>query len=111
MTELNMQQVCEILKSKGIPAYVEQTGGGCATIYAGEPAPDSHGDLRYPACAGPGVFNGPGWTNPSATTDEFYIGPDDDGETDPVSAKDYWDEHWAARELEGWVLLASRSVI
>jgi hypothetical protein len=33
--ELDLDEVCRLLKEEGIPAYVEQTGGGCATIYAG----------------------------------------------------------------------------
>jgi len=86
MTELNMDQITSILNRYGVPAYVEQTGGGCATIYAGTAYPDDKGQDRYDAVAGPGWFDGPGFTLPRAETEEFYIGLDDDGESDPVVA-------------------------
>jgi hypothetical protein len=74
-----MTKVCLILAVRhGIPAYVEHTGGGVATIYAGKP--DDAG--RYAACAGPGTFAhrfyGGAHVGDSA---DFYVGPDDDGES------------------------------
>jgi hypothetical protein len=71
----------------GVPCYVEHTGGGCATIYAGTPYTDAEGDPRYPAIAGPGYFVGGNRSNGARFhRDECYVGPDDDGETvlDPV---------------------------
>jgi hypothetical protein len=61
-------------------AYVEQTGGGCATIHAGAQVQSPEGDTIYAAVAGPGSC---GWGNgPSmASTAEFFIGADDQGET------------------------------
>lgn len=79
---VNLEKVCDILKSGDIPAYVEQTGGGTATIYAGVPYTDSEGNRRFPALCGPGWFDGPGWTHAHATTHDLYIGPDDDGESE-----------------------------
>lgn len=76
MSEIDMQAVCDDLKAMGIPAFVQQTGGGVATIYAGEPYTDPIDDEWYPAVAGPGWFDGPGWIRPFANPEDFYIGPD-----------------------------------
>lgn len=79
---IDMQRICDLLNTQGITAYVEQTGGGTATIYAGESFTDKHGDPRHPVLAGPGWFDGPAWTQPHGDPTDFYIGPDDDGESD-----------------------------
>jgi hypothetical protein len=113
MATLNLETICDMLRAKGIPAYVEQTGGGCATIYAGESFERTepmyswasgerevigHGtETRFPALAGPGWFDGPGWTEGRADTADFYIGPDDDGDNaPPFTANDEWTEQTAA---------------
>jgi hypothetical protein len=66
-------------------AYVEHTGGGTATLFGGGQRRDEHGDLRWGICAGPGWFDPPmgtpGGCRSYATLDEFYVGPDDDGDT------------------------------
>lgn len=87
---IDLDEVVNQLAKLGVPAYVEQTGGGCATIYAGTPQswPDQYGDRRYAAAAGPGWFEGPAWTKGRGHTDEFYFGPDDDGDTDGDSVPD-----------------------
>jgi len=91
MENLDMQRIVDLVKQAGFVAYVEQTGGGVATIYASTTA-DERG---YPArhvvgpynddvvdiAAGPGWFEGPGWTNPRASLEDFYVGPD--GDYDP----------------------------
>jgi hypothetical protein len=67
-----------------VVAYVEQTGGGCATIYAAHREPGADPVLfqapgedfgRWPIMAGPGSFD---WTgrNHTAHVDDFYVGPD-----------------------------------
>ena len=38
--ELDMDAIVERVRAAGFPAYVEQTGGGCATVYAGPPDAD-----------------------------------------------------------------------
>lgn len=85
---IDMDRVCEILRTEHHigNAYVEMTGGGVATIFAG-PTRDDDGDAHYAAIAGPGTY---GWGNrPSeADTDEFYIGHDDHGDTEPVDMAD-----------------------
>lgn len=87
--DLNMDEVVDHLHGLGVSAYVEQTGGGCATIYAG---PTQQGSdfprtpaVTYAAVAGPGSY---GWgQRPSAAMlGDFYIGADDMGETEPVDA-------------------------
>jgi hypothetical protein len=76
-----------------VVAYVEQTGGGCATIYAGKRRESATGDAdsfsadavlfqhphedfgRWPIMAGPGSFDWHGRDH-TAHVDDFYVGPD-----------------------------------
>lgn len=99
MTTLDLDKVCDLLKERNIPAYVEQTGGGCATIYAGEPDRTDPQWPRYKALAGPGWFEGPGWSNGRADTSDFYVGPDDDGEGGYVISQADWTEADAAEAI------------
>lgn len=85
--EIDLDALAAAVRDLGFHAYVEQTGGGCATLFAGEEHPDAHGDKRWDAGAGPGWFDGPGWTNARASIGQggdFCVGPDDDGD-DPES--------------------------
>lgn len=67
-------------------AYVEQTGGGVATIYAGLSWEDPAIGTRWSAIAGPGSFS---YTaHSTADLAEFYVGPDDQGESEPLAAAD-----------------------
>lgn len=84
-TEIDMQKVCDLVHLADIPAYVEQTGGGCATIYAGRcfarPRIDPDPSTKlWDVAAGPGWFEGPGWTLPKGDVEDFYVGADDMGE-------------------------------
>lgn len=80
--EIDLDALCAAVRALGHEdAYVEQTGGGCATLFAGGTYTDAHGDQRWRAAAGPGWFDGPGWTNGRAALGDFYVGPDD-GEDD-----------------------------
>jgi hypothetical protein len=75
---LNMDEIVRaIVEDHGIYAYLEHTGGGCATIYAG--ARDKEG--YFQAVAGPGNIS---WVPEIPSTghvDEFYVSPDDQGDT------------------------------
>jgi hypothetical protein len=82
---LNLDLVVELVHEVGIWADVEQTGGGCATIYAGARYLDQSGDLRYAAVAGPGTF-GWGRVPSTAATSEFWISADDNGLSRPLDA-------------------------
>jgi hypothetical protein len=84
---IDMDRIVELVVAHGVTAFVDQTGGGTATIYAGLTHADAAGDLRYAACAGPGEY---GWgARPStAIVEEFYVGLDDDGESDAVDVND-----------------------
>jgi hypothetical protein len=90
-TAFRMNDVVDALKRLGIPSYVEQTGGGCATIHVGQSwMIDDGGSPRtvFPVCAGAGSFDWHG-TEHTADTRDFCIGPDDaldDGSDDPY----YW---------------------
>lgn len=85
--EIDLDVVIDHLREMGVDAMVEQTGGGCATIYAGatRPHPEDPHHPAHAAVAGPGRF---GWgQRPSiGHLDEIYVGPDDQGETRPVAA-------------------------
>lgn len=84
MAEINLDVVVLFVRAFGVEATVEQTGGGTATIYAGGiRQEEGYGD-RYAAVAGPGWFEGPGWTQGRASTEDFYVGPDDYGDVTPV---------------------------
>jgi hypothetical protein len=88
MTEFSMVELAEAVVDRGVPAFIEHTGGGCATIFAGALAfnPET-GEARWPACAGPGRYE---FGLVFADTEEFWIGPDDDGTTKPIEAIPGW---------------------
>jgi hypothetical protein len=76
--ELNLDTIVEQVRRAGVHAYVAQTGGGVATIYAGPLRVE--GELEYYAvAAGPGWFEGPGWENGRGDDADFTIGRDNDG--------------------------------
>lgn len=78
-------------------AFVEQTGGGVATIYVGEA--DENG--RYELAIGPGSYN---WSVPGDSVfalSELYVGPDDDGETTPATVRNLAQVAYAARHHLG----------
>lgn len=82
----SMDAVAELVRQAGVACYVEHTGGGCATIFAGQPV-ENEAEVwtnRYPVCAGPGVIGRPatGWLS------DFYVGADDDDETDACGLAD-----------------------
>lgn len=78
-TTIDMRALADAIRAVGFPVRIESTGGGCATMYVGGCVnPDTVGDsLRFPVVLGPGVFDRDGaW----ADLEDFYIGPDDDGD-------------------------------
>lgn len=84
MPEFSMDEVVKILTAKGVEnAYVEQTGGGCATIFAGPTHDEPDYGKRYAVAAGPGAYgryDGGEWHDSVGHTDEFCIGADDYGD-------------------------------
>lgn len=82
--EIKASEIVEGLVRRGIPAFVEHSGGGCATIYGGESYVDAAGDQRWPVLIGPGAWHAEG--GPSFDTAELFVGPDDDGSPDYVEA-------------------------
>jgi hypothetical protein len=87
-----------LIRESGVPALVEQSGGGCATLYVGEPDEFN----RFPVIAGPGWFEGRGFTKPRADVSDFSFGPDDDGESEPTHcSSDDSDPTIAARIVAG----------
>lgn len=78
----------QIEEMTGVCAYVEQTGGGVATIFAGEL--DEEG--VPPFAVGPGHFDGPNWTEPHIHPRAMCWG-DMTGETlcdEPAEGDDEW---------------------
>jgi hypothetical protein len=75
---IDMFRLAAMIRDRGVSAYVEHTGGGCATILAGDTYTDMRGDVRHAVEAGPGVF--PTHTTAYGTRDDFWIGPDNDGD-------------------------------
>lgn len=81
--DVDLDALAAAVRALGHEAFVEQTGGGCATLFAGGTHIDGHGETRYVAAAGPGWFDGPDWTLPRAFIGQggdFCVGPDDDGD-------------------------------
>lgn len=96
----SMDLIAEWVRCEHLPdvrCYVEQTGGGCATVYLGGPyyaesdwnvaldqvrfdalprAEQARYDQIVPVMAGPGWFAGPGWTDGRADPGDFAIGYD-----------------------------------
>lgn len=99
---LDLDKIARLVCEAEVPAFVDHTGGGCATIFAGMPTDDEYGDPRYPVAVGPGWFeqggfgNGCGaiflkadedpppisefqaFSNARAYAFELYVGPDKD---------------------------------
>ena len=63
------------IQREGFHAFVAQTGGGVATVYAGRQFRDAEGEARYWAVAGPGTY-GWGAQDSYASLAEFSIGAD-----------------------------------
>lgn len=133
---IDMDRVVELVRRADTFAYVEQTGGGTATIFAGpvacgfcnQDAPEGVGpfgtrlpwdgcpvgydgqggdhDWRYAACAGPGWFEGPNWTTARGDKRDFYIGPDDDS-----GSGDYMTAENADGSVLNHVLIAAAIVL
>lgn len=73
--DVSLDAIVERLHRGDIPATVVQTGGGVATIFAG----DLDRDGEAPVLAGPGWFSPGPYSGPAyASTEEFFIGPDFD---------------------------------
>ena len=78
--------IAAIAEATSLPATIEMTGGGVATICIGQletidcdvvPPQDEH----YLLCVGPGTFN---WQDEGKSTfyvDDLSVGPDDHGES------------------------------
>jgi hypothetical protein len=126
---LHLGKVTEALREQGIPAYVEQTGGGVATIYAGEsferqepryvwrPVTGDEGpdaivsdgkvrildgtttETRYPCIAGPGWFEG-AWVDANARAHtDEFAIGLDDDGESEYSADETWTEEDVVREI------------
>jgi hypothetical protein len=87
MGVVDLDRIAAMLTGRGIPAFVEMTGGGIATVYGGAQFRDADGQARYTFLIGPGWFDGPGFTLARADTADLVWGPDDAGD-DPDAYTD-----------------------
>ena len=93
MTTFSMTEVCHAVMREGITAYIEHTGGGVMTIFAGKLIENVIGSLpRWTVAAGPGQVDKhddagfhPGVV--VATTEDFYVGQ---GGTSFSRTEDLW---------------------
>lgn len=84
---LNMDVIAQHLRDAGFSnAYVEMTGGGVATIYAGPTHEEPDWGTRYTLVAGPGTYGNPSIGDAS----EFSFGLDveDQEEVEYLSESD-----------------------
>lgn len=84
---ISLDAIVHALKAEDIDSYVEQTGGGCATVLVGEPYEfdvilpwngQTITESAYPAAVGPGWFVGEHWTRGQAHVSDLSVGPDRD---------------------------------
>ena len=75
-----IEAIGEAVDLETLPAQVEMTGGGTATIYIGYAGPDG----RYTLAIGPGSYRGPLMDGMGSLfyigEQDLAVGPDDDGE-------------------------------
>lgn len=82
---IDLTALVDALRDRGYHAEVRQSGGGCATLYAGPVEPDEVGDMRSAVTVGPGAFyggDGSRWSRPFAPREDCSFGPDDEGKSD-----------------------------
>jgi hypothetical protein len=94
---IDMDQLAQVITDMGLVASVEQTGGGCATLYVGPE--DENGYCLAAAGAGWFAHPGPGYRDPQASWFDFCWGADDDGESDPVRETTARDINDLARDI------------
>lgn len=94
MIEFQMWDVVMLVRAAGIHASVAMTGGNVATIFT-YPSDDTNGEFAI-ISAGPGSYAS--WDS-HAWKGDFYIGPDDNGETEPFSVPAEWTVEQMAQEI------------
>lgn len=94
MPEFSFTAVESAVRAAGVPAVFDHSGGGCVTMYVGEPTDvettatwngQPVTDRRYTLLMGPGSWRGTNGNDSVGHTEDCYIGPDDDGESDPFT--------------------------
>lgn len=89
----NLGKVKAQLARYGVKSEIMHTGGGCATLYLGDPNAEGF----YPVVCGAGIYDPENPDNSEGFADEFFIGRDDDrqaqgfyykGANDPVKIAD-----------------------
>lgn len=71
---LSLESIAAEFNAAGVPAYVAQSGGGCATVYVGPWYRDAEGDQIPAWMVGPGWFDGPNETQANCWRDEVSFG-------------------------------------
>ncbi len=104
--KVSLTRIAMGITEAGIPAYVAQTGGGCATIYVGAERTTDDGDIHYDFSVGPGSYDWHG-TDHEAWTEDLCSGLDDQGE-DQTYLVDYFAAR-TEREIVDAVISSYRS--
>lgn len=103
--QLNLYTVVGLLMDEhGIKATADHSGGGTTCVYVWPTFEDSNGEYRHTCLGGPGWWaKVDGVMTPVASSGEFYIGPDDDGEVEPTQFPIDGDEQLAAQMIADFV--------
>lgn len=106
----SLDAVVAALHKKGIPAYVDMTGGGCATIFAGGKHVVLDGTeerIDWDVAAGPGTYSHV--ADSTASLEEFSVGPNDEGASEceslsPLITTAAEAVAWAVKQIEQTVM-------
>lgn len=106
--EFDLDELAAELTRLGLPAGVDHTGGGVATLYAGWSIPDPDLGSRRQLIAGPGYFAEPGLQAARGSFDEFCYGPDDYYVTDPTYVTEPMTIQQLAQVMYDWAMTQPR---
>lgn len=77
LNQFSFGDIVKLLAKDGIKSEVMHTGGGCATLFCGEPNAEGY----YPVVCGAGVYEPENPANSIGFYGDFWIGTDDDKQT------------------------------
>lgn len=77
---IDLDVLADAIVARGVPAFVQHTGGGVMTVYCGPRAVGPDGATRYAFAAGPGFArrDADGAIRSRGSAGDFSYGPDDD---------------------------------
>ena len=95
------EEVVDALRLAGLAVEFWYTGGGCHTVFATRPEMMKSEEVRDAdevIAIGPSFEEGGDW--------ELYVGPDDDGESTPLTVERDWDLARLVSEVKGMLTKA-----